>query len=158
MRIYKCLFSIISTQLLQGLLFGVAYSSIATANVLFVIKKEIKVTFKKVMKTNSLCKERLSSHTLGFVLILIPASFVFQITGNIRITLCSTINVPCESTLTIEGNCIIVGSTAGYDQYPFEAMRTIGSIYRSIRAAATARNYHLMWAIESVYTMVCFSH
>lgn len=29
-------------------LFGVAYSSIATANVLFVIKKEIKVTFKKI--------------------------------------------------------------------------------------------------------------
>lgn len=36
-------------------------------------------------------------------------------------------------------------------------MPTICSVYRSIWAAATARNYHLTWPIRSVYIMVSLS-
>lgn len=49
--------------------------------------------------------------------------------------------------LATEGKGRIAGSTSGYGQYPIEVVQIICSIYRSIWATATARNYQ---AIRSV--------
>lgn len=106
-------------------------------------------------KKSSLHQESPSCQTLGFVLFLILAGFVFQITESVRITLCLALYIPCKPFSAIEGNPAIAEPTAGYGQYRFEGMQIICSIYGNIWAAATARNYRLMWAIRSVYAMVC---
>lgn len=71
---------------------------------LLCLKKNIKINEDKLS---------VSFQTLGIVFILILPTFVFRITGNIRVTLCSTISIPCKSTVATEGNNITVGPLLG---------------------------------------------
>lgn len=95
-----------------------------------------------------------SNTSLFFVLILIQAGFVFHI-----VKYGSSFSSG-SSTYVFFGYRRQLGNWwihCWYGQYSFEVIHVLCSIYGSIWAAVATRNYHLSWAIRSIYIMVCFS-